>query len=252
MAFDTFAFLPDGLALGAAIVLIALSFFTSALTAAFGLGGGMAMLAALGLVMPPAILVPVHGAIQLGSNAGRAMVQRRHIQWHTVLWFALGAIPGAMVGGGFAVALPETLFRVLIAAFILYSLWGPQPDITGRGPLANLMAGVLISGLGMITGVSGPLVANFLRKIDDRRRLIATHATIMTSSNLAKVAVFSALGFAFSTYLPLVLAMIASGFAGTLLGSRLLEHMPEKAFRLGFRLVLSLMAIEMLRSAVFW
>ncbi|MCD7059515.1 sulfite exporter TauE/SafE family protein [Pelagibacterium xiamenense] len=251
MTFSTFTFLPEGVSFGVALALIVLSFFASALTAAFGLGGGMAMLAGLGLVMPPAILVPVHGCIQLGSNAGRAVVQRAHIQWHTAVWFALGAIPGAVAGGGIAVALPEALFQILIGIFILYCLWGPQPDISGRGPLANVAAGVLISALGMVTGVSGPLVANFLRKIADRRALIATHATIMAFSNVAKVVVFSALGFAFAAYLPLIALMIASGFAGTLLGSRLLEHMPERTFRRGFRIVLSLMALEMLRGAVF-
>lgn len=251
MAFDFFGFLPDGLSAPVALALVVLSFFASALTAAFGLGGGIAMLAGLGLVMPPAVLVPVHGCIQLGSNAGRAIVQHRHIRWQLVFWFALGAGLGALLGGGVAISLPEPLFRFAIGAFILYSVWGPQPDIAARGPLASLLAGVLISALGMVIGVVGPLVASFLRTIADRRALIATHATLLVFSNLAKVAAFWLFGFAFAAYIPLIALMIASGFAGTVLGSRLLEHMPEKTFRFGFRIVLSLLALEILRGAVF-
>jgi uncharacterized membrane protein YfcA len=45
--------------------------------------------------------------------------------------------------------------------------------------------------------------------------------------------------------------MIASGFVGTALGSRLLVKVPESAFRWGFRIVLSLVALDLLRHAVF-
>lgn len=250
MALETFSILPADLSWGAVAALMALSFLASALTASFGLGGGIAMLAGLGMVMAPAVLIPIHGCIQLGSNAGRALVLRSRIQAHTVLWFGLGAVPGAFAGGAIAVSLPEAVFQFAIGAFILYALWAPQPDLSGRGPRANLIAGALISALGMITGVSGPLVANFLKKIQDRRALVATQATIMTCANIAKIAVFWLFGFAFVAYLPFIAAMIASGFAGTLAGSRLLARMPEATFRLGFRTILSLMALYILGDAL--
>ena len=59
-----------------ALALVALSFVTSLITATFSLGGGTLMVAVLAVVFPPAIVVPLHGAIQLGSNGGRAIVQR--------------------------------------------------------------------------------------------------------------------------------------------------------------------------------
>ena len=40
--------LPEGIGAGAALLLAVASFFTSALTAAFGVGGGVAMLALMG------------------------------------------------------------------------------------------------------------------------------------------------------------------------------------------------------------
>ena len=67
---------PSGLEPAAAIILVTASFFTSALTAAFGVGGGVFMLALMGLMVPVAALIPVHGAVQLGSNTGRAWHQR--------------------------------------------------------------------------------------------------------------------------------------------------------------------------------
>ncbi len=250
MPFDLASFLPPEVTPLVAVALLVFSFFTSALTAAFGLGGGIVMLAGLGLVFPPATLLPVHGLVQLGSNAGRAVVLRRYLHWQTIIWFGLGAIPGALIGAQIALALPEALFMVLIAAFVLYSTWGPQPEVTAKGPAANFLGGAIISGLGMLVGAIGLLVANFIKWLPDRRAIIGTQAAVVTLSNGLKVAAFAMLGFALGTYLPLVAAMIGTGLLGTLAGSRLLEQMPETGFRLGFRIVLTLVSLELIRSAI--
>lgn len=244
------AFLPAGLDPLLAVALIVLSFFTSLITATFSLGGGMLMLAVLALVFPPATVVPVHGAIQLGSNAGRAAVQRAHIQWRFVLWISLGGVIGAIVGGQFASRLPETVFQIIIALFVLLTTWLPQPRIVGRSPVAQVIGGAVIAAIGMVVGASGPLVAVFIKGLADRRQLVATHAMLMTLQNTFKVAVFVALGFAFAEFLPLILAMIVFGLFGTAVGSHLLVRVPEAAFRWGFKIILSLVALDLLREAL--
>ena len=65
------AFLPEGLEQGAAFFLVATSFVASFITAAFGIGGGALLLAFMATLVPTAALIPVHGVIQLGSNAGQ-------------------------------------------------------------------------------------------------------------------------------------------------------------------------------------
>ncbi|MHB1101371.1 MAG: sulfite exporter TauE/SafE family protein [Devosia sp.] len=227
-----------------ALALIALSFITSLITATFSLGGGTLMVAVLALVFPPAVVVPLHGAIQLGSNAGRALVQRAHVQWGFVLWISLGAVIGTVVGGQFATLLPETLFQIAIGGFVLATTWLPQPKIVGKSPIAQFVGGAVISAVSMVVGATGPLVAIFIKGLADRRQLVATHAMSMTLQNILKIAVFVALGFAFA-------AMIATGFLGTAIGSRLLVKVPESAFRWGFKIVLTLVALDILREAVF-
>lgn len=243
--------LPDGLAPLTALALLGLSFVTSFITAAFSLGGGTLMVAVLALVFPPASVVPLHGAIQLGSNGGRTALQRRHIQWSLVLWISLGAVGGTLAGGHLAKLLPEQAFQMAIAGFVLLSTWLPRPRRFGRGRFAQLAGGAIIAALGMVVGATGPLVAVFLKHLPDRRQLVATHAVLMTLQNSLKVVVFTALGFAFAAYLPLIVAMVVSGFAGTAAGSRLLLQIPEAGFRWGFRLVLTLVALDLLRNALF-
>ncbi len=251
MPVDFALLLPAGLDPLAALGLIALSFLTSALTATFGLGGGSLLIAAMVLVLPPLVAVPVHGLVQLGSNAGRAWLMRAHIQWRFAGLFVLGSIPGALLGGRIAVVLPEAVFTALIAAFLLWSAWAPQPKVRARGWFATAIAGLATATVGMVTGVSGPLVVAFLRFLPDRHQIIGTHAALMTAQNALKAAAFTAFGFAFGSYLPFVAAMIASGFAGTAMGGRLLARLPEARFRTGFRLLLSLVALTLLYQAFF-
>lgn len=248
MSFDL---LPQNLDPLMALALVALSFVTSLITATFSLGGGTLMVAVLALVFPPAIVVPLHGAIQLGSNGGRAVVQRAHIQWSFVKWIAAGAVLGTIVGGQFATLLPERLFTAVIAIFVLVTTWLPQPKVVGRSPVIQFVGGAIISGISMLVGATGPLVAVFLKGLPDRQQLVATHAMLMTFQNVFKVMVFMALGFAFAEYLPLILAMVVAGFGGTAIGSKLLVKVPESAFRWGFKIILTLVALDLLRGVVF-
>lgn len=247
---DIVAFLPSGISPAIAIALIAVSLIASLITAAMGLGGGTLMLSVLTLVFPAAIVVPFHGAIQLGSNSGRALIQRAFIQWRLVLWISLGAIVGSAVGVRFASYLPENIFKLTIGIFILIVIWLPKPDIRTRGPVSSFLGGTVISFLGMIVGVTGPLVLTFIRGLSDRRELVATHAALMTFQNSAKVVAFVIFGFAFAEFLPLILAMVAAGFLGTMIGSKLLIKIPETAFRYGFKIIITALALDLIRRAL--
>ncbi len=243
-------FVAPGMEPSFALTLVVLSAFTSAVTATFGLGGGSLLIAVMSLAMPAAIVVPVHGAVQLGSNGGRAILRRKYIQWNFAGWFILGSALGALLGGRVATWLPDDLFKGAIALFLLYSVWAPKPAITSRNPLSTTIAGTFTSGVGMIIGISGPLVISFLRNLTDRRQIVGTHAFLMTCQNSFKFIVFSLFGFAFWEYAPLILAMVASGFVGTYAGGLVLDHVPERAFRLVFRLVLTLVALDLARRAL--
>jgi uncharacterized membrane protein YfcA len=233
------------------IGLIALSFVTSLITATFSLGGGSLMIAAMALVLPPVVVVPVHGCVQLGSNAGRAWVQRAHIQWSYILWLTAGALLGSVLGGRLAFLLPEKWFAVAIGVFVLVTTWLPAPPGLANNRAVQFFGGLIVSAVGMVVGAAGPLLAAFVRGIPDRRQLVATHAMLNSLQHLIKVVVFAAMGFAFRDYVPLILVMVAAGFLGTTVGSRLLARVPERVFRLGFRLLLSAVAIGLIWQALF-
>ncbi len=57
-----------------ALLLIVLAGFTSFVSAAFGAGGGLMLLVVMASIMPMTVVVPVHGLVQLGSNANRLVL----------------------------------------------------------------------------------------------------------------------------------------------------------------------------------
>ncbi len=246
------ALLPDGLAPWVAGLLIVASFFTSALTAAFGVGGGIAMLALMGIFVPVASLIPVHGAVQLGSNTGRAWHQRAFVRMDVAAPFIAGSVVGAIGGFFLVVQLPDALLKLVLGGFILILTWGKIPGVERLSRLGLGLASIVLAVATMLVGATGPLVsaifANFFQ--NDRRALVATHAIAMTTQHLLKIIVFGVAGFAFHAWLPLIAAMVLTGYLGTIYGTTLLERLPEEAFRKWFRIGLTILALDLVRRGV--
>ena len=236
--------LPPDVSLAASATLVIAAFFTAALTAAVGLGGGILLLALMALFVPAAAIVPLHGVVQLASNAGRALVQGRHARASVVAWFALGAIFGVVAGGQVVFALPPAVLRGVLAVFLLYAVWGPRPRIGRAGPWVLVVGGIVASFLTMFVGATGPFVMTVLiPTTTDRLQLVGSHAIGMTLQHGLKVAVFGALGFAFGPWLGLLAAMVTSGFLGTLVGARILRRTSETRFRAVFRAMMTALAV---------
>jgi uncharacterized membrane protein YfcA len=243
--------LPQGVSEIAAAALVGASFFTSALTAAFGVGGGVALLVIMGYFLPVAALVPVHGVVQWASNAGRMAVQREFIAWPSVIPFVLGSAAGALAGAPFVTGIDDPALKAALGLFIIAVTWAKLPALASGGPAVMAAGGAGTTFLSMFFGATGPLTAAFFAKaFDDRRAYIASHASAMTFQHALKVIAFATAGFAFVEWLPLMAAMMATGYLGTLAGSRLLLSMPEKRFRLIFSVAVTVLALDLVRRGL--
>lgn len=229
-------------------VLVAVSFGTSFIAVTFGLGGGILLLAIMANLMPTAALIPVHGAIQLGSNAFRAGLLRRFIAIAPIPAFAAGAAIGALLGGLVAVELKPALIRAAVGLFVLWTVFARPPIWVGRVPW---LTGAISSILTMFVGATGPFVATLGKSLGfERQTFVATHAALMTLQHGLKLVVFGALGFAFSPWIGFIAAMILSGAAGTWAGSHILSRMSDGRFRVLLNGVLILVSIRLLLQAL--
>lgn len=243
--------LPTDVNLLVASVLVFTSFLTSAISATFGLGGGVAMLIALLSFTPPVIALPVHALVQVGSNAGRAWMLRSHILCSIVAWFIPGCIAGVLLASQLLVQVPVRWLQLMLALFVLWTTWAPRMTVVPVPDKADIGVGAATTFSTMFLGATGPLLAAFLTPSRyGRDSTVATHAACMSLQHLVKVMAFGFLGFVLTDWLPLVMTMILSGLAGTWAGGRLLRRFPEELFRMTFRVVLSLLALRLLYKAV--
>lgn len=235
---------------GTALLLIMTAGLTSFMTAALGIGGGVMLLAVMASVMPVSALIPVHGLVQLGSNGNRALMTRRHIDWHMLKFFSIGAVMGATVASVVVVQLPLMIIQLAVAGFILFLVWGPKPRNRDMSNTGRMTAGAFTTFITMFVGATGPLVAGFVhRNAYDKLQLTSTFAACMTFQHSLKALVFSAVGFAFWQWLPLTILMIASGAGGTWIGLKVLNRIPAEKFRLAFKVIVTLLAIRLLWQA---
>ena len=223
----------------------------SLVSASIGLGGGVLTLAVMALVLPPSILLPIHGLVQASSNGFRALLLRSHVRLHVLLPFAAGTGLGVWVGGTLAISLEVWLLQLILALFVLYATWVPGFRSNRPGHWKFFGCGTGSGFATMFVGGTGPLVAPFVNAaFDKRQEVVATHATLMTFQHLLKVIFFGLAGFGGAAYLPLLVSLLLSGVIGTWVGRHALNKLNERLFRRIMRWVLTALAAQLLYAAI--
>ena len=236
--------LHAGLGWPIAGALLAISFVSSLITAAFGIGGGAVMLTALATLLPAAAIIPIHGLVQLGSNVGRAAIMKKYMRLELLAPFAGGAIIGIALGGSLVVQLHPGWIQVGVGLFILWSVLATPPAFLRR---SGLITGAVSSFLTMFFGGTGPFVATFVKAQNlERHEHVASQAMLMTLQHLLKTIVFGFLGFAFSAWAGLIALLIAFGVLGTLVGRLLLARIDERRFKFALNAILAVLALRLI------
>lgn len=238
------AFLPVEIAPRVALILMAMSFASSFITIAFGIGGGVLMLAVMASLVPPTALIPVHGLVQLSSNAGRVATLLRHVSWAHMGGFTLGACGGVVMGGLIAVNLPAAVVQIGVGGFVLWTVFTAPPRWLRNWPI---LTGWIASVLTMFFGATGPYVAAYTRSLPlTRHGYAATQGAMMMLQHLLKTVAFGFLGFVFGPWLPLILALALAGLAGTLTGRLVLNRLTDSRFRVVLNVLLTLIALNLI------
>lgn len=240
-----------GLDIWGFVIMCIVSFAGSFIAASLGLGGGLLVMATMASLLPPTVLIPLHGVVQLGSNLGRALIMRGDVLTHVVPPFLIGTIIGAAIGGHLVVSLPTQVLQIVLGTFILYATFGPKLRASRPGKKSFFGLGAIGAFVTMFVGATGPLVAPFAAASSDKRQeVVATHAVLMTIQHSFKIVAFGLLGFAFGPYVPLLAGLLLLGFAGTFCGKHMLNFMPEHIFRILLKIVLTVLSLRLIVSGI--
>ena len=242
------ALLPPAMPLLDAALLVVASLMTSFISAAFGIGGGFTLIALLALLLPPAVLIPIHGIVQLGSNAGRVGIMLKQVVWRPVLPFVIGTVIGASLGAMVVFQLPPWSVQLALGIFIILAVFTKLPPIQQR---YILLGGVASSFLTMFFGATGNFIAAMVKSMNlDPMPHVATHSLMMTFQHFVKVLIFGLIGFHFGPYMILIIGMMISGFIGTIIGSRFLTKAGGRYFKPVLNTILFLAAARLIWAGV--
>jgi len=238
------------------VVLGIAALLTSALSAVLGMAGGVLLLSIMLSFMSHGEAIPTHAAVQMFSNGTRVLVFIRDVDRRAFVQFIAGVIPGGAIG--FIVLwtmgeprASEPYLKAFVGLYVLAATWMPRPH--RRQPAAHrwwwVPAGGVLAGAAALTvGAVGPLIAPvFLRADFTKERLIATKACCQLATHVVKIPTFLLLRDLPVTRLGLLaLVMIVMVIPGTILGKRVLGHIPEHLFQIMFRMALTIAGLKVL------
>lgn len=222
------------------IAILALSALaTSFVSGILGMAGGMILMGILLALMPVPTAMLLHGITQLASNAWRAIMWRKVVDWRIFRQYVLGAI---VATAGFAVlqlvvSKPVALIAMGFMPFVTLML--PEKlhlNVERRGH--SFACGVVCSAISLTAGISGPILdVFFVRSKMTRHAVIATKAMTQSFSHLTKILYFGGVvAVGGGDVEPWIGAMMVTlAIVGTSLSKFVLEKMNDESFRMWTR-----------------
>lgn len=222
------------------------SFLASFVNAAFATGGAYVLLAASAAVLPLTAAIPLLSACSLSSQVARCHYFRAHIDRGIVVSCGLGSVIGVAIGARVFVSMSESLISLLLGSLLLALTWLPR--ISWRVPLRHpfLLVGVLHSFTATLFGVGAFLQPAILQTGLNKLQITVTLAACLLTMEIFKLAGYIAYGFDYLDYVPVIIAATLAGFAGTWAGARVSRRVSERTFRLVFRGLMTVLALQLL------
>lgn len=241
-------------------LLAVVSIATSAVSGVVGMAGGMLLLSAMLLGLDPVTAIPIHGVVQLVSNASRAWFQRKNVCWRVVWRFVLPLLPFGLLGVSLVRAVPSGVLLILVGLFVLGTTfapavfapltkprWGQGPNSPGRPENGLLFGGALVGFVSPLIGATGTLLAPFILALElGPQQTIGTLAACQSFQHASKLLLFGATGFAFPKYALPMFALCLGAILGSAIGARLLGRVEVQSFKRWVRLVLAFLACKLI------
>lgn len=225
------------LSLPSCLFILAGVFGTSILSGILGMAGGMVLMGLLVWVLPVQQAMMLHAISQFFANASRAFIHRDRIHRQGLKYYFAGLI---LMFGIFSLIsfVPSklTVFLILGITPYLAFLLPKDLELDFTKPKQAFIAGLSVTGVQLIAGVSGPLLGIFFQSNSmTRYETVATKAFTQTASHITKFIYFGFVvsGFATATAgLPLwlCLAVIPTALGGSHVSKYVLDRLTDKHF----------------------
>ena len=227
---------------------------TSFISGILGMAGGMILMGILLALLPLPVAMLLHGITQLASNAWRAFLWRKSVDWRVFRGYLYGALIATAVFAAVKLVVGKPIALIVMGLTPFLALALPEKlhlNVERRGhPFA---CGAICSALSLTAGVSGPILdVFFVRSQMSRHAVVATKAMTQSLSHILKILYFGAFVAAEGgTVHPLLAAiMVVLALTGTSLSRRVLERMNDASFRFWTRATVMTLGLIYLASGI--
>ena len=242
------------------IILTIGALITSSISAVIGMGGGIILLAIMAIIIPEGYMViALHGAIQMFSNGTRTFIFRNHLKKQLLWEFLQGAIIGLSLSTIIIYAITQyydvssasqikfEFLKPIIGIYIIWNLYLKGPKKKKKNKLFRVVG--LIGGISSVfIGAAGPLIAPFFLKDSlHKKNIIANKAACQLISHFGKIPIFIYLfDVNYVNEYNVLIPLAISVYIGTNIGKKLLEFIPEKIFKIVFKICLTIISIRLI------
>ncbi|MFT4309043.1 MAG: sulfite exporter TauE/SafE family protein [Candidatus Woesearchaeota archaeon] len=169
------------------------------------------------------------------GNIGRISFFRKGVEWKLILRFGIPALILTVIGALLA-SYASTLWLLLgLGAFLLvfsilsltlkeFRLKPNNATLTIGGILSGLFAGLLGTG-------GAPRAASLSAYNLEKEKYIATNAMIALGVDITRIIVYLNAGFLTQEYYNAIIPLFIVAIIGAYIGKRIVDHIPQSAFR---------------------
>lgn len=232
------------------LLIIGTTLLTGFISGVIGMAGGMILMAVLGLLLPVASAMIVHGVTQAGANGYRAYLLRKHIRWSVLPYYLAGSFIGISIFSLIQFIPSKNLIFISIGTFCLISLLLPKTihfDILSQK--YAVLCGTLVTAAQILAGASGPILDVFyIRSSMNRYEIIATKGITQTIGHLIKITYYIYMvrivrPQSLEVQELFLLLCVFMTLIGTNLGKIVLDKISDSHFRKLSRVVIAIIGI---------
>lgn len=241
------------LSLSSLIILTVSVFCCSIISGMMGMAGGVLFLGILASFVETTYVVPIYAVVMLVSSSSRSILFHKHINWQIVLRYALGLLPGALLGIYVFQLLPKDLIKLSMGIFILAAIFLPVSKSESRFNVGIFVPVGLVAGFfGIFFGASGPLTSSFyIRQGIIKEALIASKSTCSVLEHALKIFLFGLIGINVLSYGGVILCLVLAVIPGIYIGKRFLNKISDRYFLVAFKVILFFLAVRIILMQIF-
>lgn len=216
------------------LVLVAAALFGSTLAGTTGFGGAAVLLPVLVHFFGIRDAIPILTVAQLIGNGSRVWFHRIEVHWRVVGWFALGAIPTALIGGYTFSRAPSPLLLRLLGAFLLATVawrWLGLKKLKAI-PMRGFMGiGAVFSFFSALVGGVGPFIVPFFLNFGlAKGAFVGTEAMCTVTMHVFKLIAYQQTSLLPAQTASVGLALGLIMILGSWLGKQIIHRISNRVF----------------------